>query len=96
MWPWEEVGTSAADGILDDETYDWLPIVAAMHSSGGSPVVAPEATVLDVACGPGRLLDEQAVGFLDVDGVRLMQLRPQENAEKSLAASVRRLRASPR
>jgi exodeoxyribonuclease V alpha subunit len=42
-----------------------------------------------------RLLDEQAVGFLDVDGVRLMQLRPQENAEKSLAASVRRLRANP-
>ena len=45
MWPWEHVGTTAADGILDDETYDWLPIVAAMHSSGGSPVVAPEATV---------------------------------------------------
>jgi exodeoxyribonuclease V alpha subunit len=42
-----------------------------------------------------RLLDEQAVGFLDVNGVRLMQLRPQENAEKSIAASVRRLLAGP-
>jgi threonine synthase len=26
MWPWETTSaSSAADGILDDETYDWLP-----------------------------------------------------------------------
>ena len=24
MWPWEDEPHSAADGILDDETYDWL------------------------------------------------------------------------
>ena len=30
MWPWEHVGASAADGILDDETYDWIPVVRAM------------------------------------------------------------------
>ncbi|MCU1358797.1 MAG: hypothetical protein JWN99_86 [Ilumatobacteraceae bacterium] len=46
MWPWEHVGTSAADGILDDETYDWLPVVTAMHDSGGSPIVVGEADVL--------------------------------------------------
>ncbi len=47
MWPWEHVGESAADGILDDETYDWLPVVEAMAASGGSPVVVTEAHVLE-------------------------------------------------
>ena len=47
MWPWEHVGESAADGILDDETYDWLPVVEAMESTGGSPVVVTEAHVLE-------------------------------------------------
>lgn len=42
-----------------------------------------------------RLMEENAVGVLDHRGVRLLQLRPQENAEKSIAASVRRLLASP-
>ena len=46
MWPWENVGQSAADGILDDETYDWLPVVRAMGESRGAPVVASEAQVL--------------------------------------------------
>ncbi len=46
MWPWEHVGTSAADGILDDETYDWLPVVRAMHQGHGTPVVATEDQVL--------------------------------------------------
>ena len=46
MWPWEHVGHSAADGILDDETYDWLPVVAAMADGHGSPVVAHEDHVL--------------------------------------------------
>ena len=53
MWPWEHVGESAADGILDDETYDWLPVVEAMTSSGGAPVVVTETHVLeanDVGC----------------------------------------------
>jgi len=47
MWPWENVGESAADGILDDETYDWLPVVDSMASTGGSPVVVTEAHVLE-------------------------------------------------
>jgi len=49
MWPWEQVGTSAADGILDDETYDWIPVLAAMAESHGAPVVADEQHVLDAA-----------------------------------------------
>lgn len=47
MWPWENVGVSAADGILDDETYDWLPVLEAMEFTGGSPVVVSEAHVLE-------------------------------------------------
>ena len=42
MWPWESVGVTAADGILDDETYDWLPVVAAMAASQGEPVTVDE------------------------------------------------------
>jgi len=38
-----------------------------------------------------RLIEENAVGILDYRGVRLVQLRPQENAEKSIAASIRRI-----
>ena len=47
MWPWENTPTSLADGILDDETYDWIGVVAAMENTGGSPVVAREATIVD-------------------------------------------------
>lgn len=47
MQPWTPVGTSAADGILDDETYDWLPVMAAMSGGGGSPVVVSEAQVVE-------------------------------------------------
>ena len=46
MWPWEDEPASAADGILDDETYDWLGVVSAMDGSAGSPVVVPEAAIL--------------------------------------------------
>jgi threonine dehydratase len=46
MWPWEQVGSSAADGILDDETYDWIPVLRAMSDSAGTPIVVTEAQVL--------------------------------------------------
>jgi threonine dehydratase len=45
MTPWEQEPVSLADGILDDETYDWLGAFAAMQT-GGSPVVAAEADVV--------------------------------------------------
>ncbi len=37
---------SLADGILDDETYDWIADVAAMADSGGRPIVAPESDIV--------------------------------------------------
>lgn len=45
MWPWESPH-SLADGILDDETYDWIGVLDAMASTGGSPVVAREENIV--------------------------------------------------
>jgi threonine dehydratase len=47
MWPWEDEPTSQADGILDDETYDWLGVLEAVDRGGGSVVVAPEAAIVE-------------------------------------------------
>lgn len=46
MWPWQPEPHSAASGILDDVTYDWLPLLRRTLETGGEPVVASEATVL--------------------------------------------------
>ncbi len=46
MTPWERPH-SIADGILDDETYDWLADFAVMEASGGRPIVVPEEAVVD-------------------------------------------------
>lgn len=47
MWPWDSEPTSAATGILDDETYDWAGIVEGLERTGGQSVVVPEAAVVD-------------------------------------------------
>jgi threonine dehydratase len=44
MTPWADP-RSAADGILDDETYDWLGVFDAMRRSGGQPLVVPEKAI---------------------------------------------------
>jgi threonine synthase len=46
MRPWAAEPASAAHGILDDETYDWLAIVEAMTRTGGEVVVVDEPTIL--------------------------------------------------
>ena len=46
MWPWESEPRSLADGILDDETYDWVGVCNAMAKTGGFPVVSPESDVV--------------------------------------------------
>ena len=56
MVPWENP-SSLADGILDDETYDWIGVRRAVLASGGRAVVAPESMVVVahdtmVAAGP--------------------------------------------
>jgi threonine synthase len=43
VWPDPQ---SAADGIIDDETYDWIGVFDALGATDGSPVVAAETVVL--------------------------------------------------
>ena len=53
MWPWTPTPSSAATGILDDETYDWAAVTEAMVATGGHPVVVPEPVVTE-ACEVSR------------------------------------------
>lgn len=82
MWPWESVGATAADGILDDETYDWLPVVAAMADSNGSPVVVAESFVSqsnEVGC-RSTGIDASHTGTAGLAGLLAMreQVQPDE------------------
>lgn len=45
MTTWE-APASLADGILDDETYDWISISRALRRSSGRSVVAPELNIV--------------------------------------------------
>jgi threonine dehydratase len=48
MTPWDRP-QSLADGIIDDETYDWLGVFDVMRASGGRPLVAPEEAIAKAA-----------------------------------------------
>jgi threonine dehydratase len=93
MWPWELVGTSAADGILDDETYDWIPVLASMADSHGSPVVAEERNVVEAAEMLPRLtgIDASATGTAGLAGLLAVrdQLAPDERVA-IVASGIRR------
>ncbi len=70
MWPWEGEPESIATGILDDETYDWLAVVAGMLSTGGGALVVDEARLraaneLGTACG----LDADPTGTAGIAGL---------------------------
>jgi threonine synthase len=70
MRPWPAVGRSAATGILDDETYDWLGALDAMALGGGDPVVVGEHRVLEAnrlasLCG----IDADATGTAGLAGL---------------------------
>lgn len=45
MTPWTDP-VSLADGILDDETYDWLGVIDTVRATGGSALVAAETSVV--------------------------------------------------
>lgn len=86
MWPWELVGESAADGILDDMTYDWLGVMAYVLRSGGWPVVATEADVHEAhrAVIYGTDIHASHTGTAGVAGL----LRPDMTAEIDASDSV--------
>ena len=45
MTPWPDPH-SLADGILDDETYDWLGVFDAIGATGEAPIVAAESDIV--------------------------------------------------
>ncbi len=45
MWAWEQEPHSLATGILDDVTYDWIPLLRQTKNSGGEPIVVAESFV---------------------------------------------------
>jgi threonine dehydratase len=69
MTPWPDPH-SLADGILDDETYDWLGVFDAIGSSGDAPIVAAEADIVaahELACSAG--FDVSATGSAGLAGL---------------------------
>lgn len=46
MWPWDQPASSAS-GLLDDITYDWIPLSQATLASGGHPIVVSEETLIE-------------------------------------------------
>jgi threonine synthase len=47
MWPWETEPKSIAEGILDDETYDWVAVVDGMLRTRGEPLVVSEERLVE-------------------------------------------------
>lgn len=75
MRPWTEPPASAATGILDDETYDWLGVVDALAGSGGEPVIASEDDVLAANDLAGRVttIPVDHTGSAGLAGLRAMR-----------------------
>jgi threonine dehydratase len=76
MTPWQSP-SSIADGILDDETYDWLGDFAVMKASGGRPIVVPEEAIGEafrIARGTG--VDVSPTGAAGVAGLLVGDGRP--------------------
>jgi threonine synthase len=74
MWPWESEPKSIATGILDDETYDWVAVVAGMLRSGGQPKVVSEARLAEAhELGHGAGFHVDATGSSGLAG--LLDLR---------------------
>ena len=86
--PWPAPRSSAAHGILDDETYDALAILRAMVASGGWPIVVDEATVLEAEA-KGREatgIDVDATGTAGLAGLLAWSRRPDAARGERVAA----------
>lgn len=96
MTPWEREPMSAADGILDDETYDWLGVSNSMIASGGVPVVAAETDVLQAhqLCQTLTSIDASPTGTAGLAG--LLAIRNQIGAHERVAVVFSGIRREPR
>jgi threonine dehydratase len=72
MWPWDDPH-SLADGILDDETYDWIGVFDAIGPVGDTPVVAAEADIVAAhALARSAGFDVSATGSAGLAGLLAM------------------------
>lgn len=78
MRPWDgPLPSSLADGILDDETYDWYELLLGMLESGGQAVIATETDIVQAK----RLADRatgmhvSATGAAGLAGLLVLQRR---------------------
>ena len=96
MTPWERTPTSAADGILDDETYDWLGVIHPMLDSGGMPVVAAESEVLRAyqLCQSLTNIDASPTGTAGLAG--LLAIRAQIGSHERVAVVFSGIGREPR
>ncbi|WP_158412309.1 PLP-dependent lyase/thiolase [Ilumatobacter nonamiensis] len=88
MTPWTDP-TSLADGILDDETYDWLGVLDAVNASGGSSIVASEANIVaahELARRSG--LDVSPTGSAGLAGLLEVQSAPTPGFDASSNVAV--------
>ena len=71
MWPWETEPRSLADGILDDETYDWVADVEQIRTTSGTVLVVDEQQVAAAADMGPRLtgIDASPTGTAGLAGV---------------------------
>ncbi|MEX1106837.1 MAG: PLP-dependent lyase/thiolase [Ilumatobacteraceae bacterium] len=81
--------TSVADGILDDETYDWISIVDGLVATGGDVVVAPEAAMVEahavLAASTG--IDATATGTAGLAGVIALRTEIGDGERIAIVAS---------
>ena len=77
MWPWEHVTPSLADGILDDETYDWVGVCNAMADSGGAPLAVDESHIVEAyrLAHASTTIDVSPTGSAGLAGVLAMRDR---------------------
>jgi threonine synthase len=85
MWPWETEPKSIAEGILDDETYDWVAVVGGMLRTRGEPLVVSEARLAEAhELGRAAGYDVSATGSAGLAGllelVTTGVVRPEERA----------------
>ncbi|MEZ4454157.1 MAG: pyridoxal-phosphate dependent enzyme [Nannocystaceae bacterium] len=90
MIPWPEEPRSVAGGILDDETYDWAVIAAAILETDGALVLADEATL--VAARERTLADAgilaDATGTAEIAGLLTLRASGAIDRGESIAALV--------
>ena len=89
MWAWENEPVSLADGILDDETYDWVADIAQIQRTGGKVVVASEVQVVEASSVAPRTtsIDASPTGTAGVAGLLSMRAELPNTARVAVVLS---------